>query len=193
MWRNDPDIDDLDADYWDSMAAELRQTLDPALLKVYVNQGGILVGEIGIGVADWGRYNSLAVEWISKYNFELVKGINATTEKLIREALEVFYREGVPFDEIAEMLSAFGPVRARMIAVTEVTRASVNGELGLTNMLSEEIPGLQWVTTWQTANDAHVCPICAPMQGQEATWAIPPAHPNCRCWLNHAIRDNMTL
>ena len=189
MWRDNPNLDDLDLDYWETVSSELRQVLDPALTRVYVDQGALLQAELGIGVADWARYNAMAIEWVNRYNYDLVAGINSTTERLIRSALDAFYRDGIPLDEVAEMLSAFGPVRARTIAITEITRASVHGELGLVNMLADEIPGLRWHTTWETANDDRVCPICAPLRGREVTTSTPPAHPNCRCWLNHAIME----
>jgi hypothetical protein len=75
-----------------------------------------------------------------------------------------------------------------MIAVTEVTRASVEGERAQVRELAAQ--GVVLVATWQTANDELVCPVCGPRNGRREGdgWdSPPPAHPRCRCWLNHEV------
>lgn len=47
------------------------------------------------------------------------------------------------------------------------------------------------IAIWQTERDSRVCKICAPLHGQDQdVWQDefpfgPPAHPNCRCFLNY--------
>jgi ribosomal protein S2 len=82
--------------------------------------------------------------------------------------------------------SLFGPVRAEIIAITEVTRAAVEGERAMVAEVAKQ--GIQMVAVWNTNNDEIVCPICAPLnqKKQGEAWTFPPpAHPRCRCWLNH--------
>ena len=75
-----------------------------------------------------------------------------------------------------------------MISVTEITRAAVQGELGVARQLKNE--GIDMRKVWQTNKDDLVCTICEPLQGvEEATWRSvapdgPPAHVRCRCFLS---------
>lgn len=73
--------------------------------------------------------------------------------------------------------------RAGLIARTEIIRAHAEGQLTALEIMGVEEVGV--MVEWSTAGDAHVCPLCAPMQGvvlkiAEARGMIP-RHPNCRC------------
>jgi hypothetical protein len=50
-------------------------------------------------------------------------------------------------------------------------------------------------TSWQTASDEKVCPICGPYAGrvwQESDGPRPPLHPNCRCQRVYAFTTWIT-
>jgi SPP1 gp7 family putative phage head morphogenesis protein len=86
----------------------------------------------------------------------------------------------------------YSPVRAEMIAVTEVTRAAAEGERATVREIEKE--GIRMVEVWQTNNDSLVCPICGPRHGKKVGdgWSKndgPPAHPRCRCWLTHTFTE----
>lgn len=55
----------------------------------------------------------------------------------------------------------------------------------------ETEPAKILVAFWNSMRDAKVCPICRPLHGQpERVWGQvapdgPPAHVNCRCWLDY--------
>ena len=73
--------------------------------------------------------------------------------------------------------------RAKTIARTEVIRAHAEGQLTAMENLGVEEVGV--AVEWSTAEDARVCPRCAPLDGvvfkvEEARGLIP-RHPNCRC------------
>jgi hypothetical protein len=75
-----------------------------------------------------------------------------------------------------------------MIAITEVTRAAAEGERATVREIAKE--GIKMVEVWQTKNDEIVCTICGPRHGKKVGdgWSRndgPPAHPRCRCWINH--------
>ena len=57
-----------------------------------------------------------------------------------------------------QIVGLFGPVRAEMIAVTEVTRAASEGQRGLANEVAQF--GILMIDAWSTRNDEVVCPIC---------------------------------
>ena len=73
--------------------------------------------------------------------------------------------------------------RATTIARTEVIRAHAEGQLDSLEEMGMDEVGV--MVEWSTTGDAHVCKLCAPMQGvvfkvAEARGMIP-RHPNCRC------------
>jgi SPP1 gp7 family putative phage head morphogenesis protein len=83
-------------------------------------------------------------------------------------------------DLIESLDSLYGPVRAEMIAVTETTRAAVQGQAALVDELNKE--GIVMVATFLTSEDETVCPICAPLNGKQVDESeFPPLHPRCRC------------
>ncbi len=75
----------------------------------------------------------------------------------------------------------FSPVRAERIAVTETTRAVVEGERAYVAELERET-GQRMIPIWMTANDERVCPICAPRNEKPIKDGVyPPGHVGCRC------------
>jgi hypothetical protein len=159
---------------------------------------------IPIGV-DWALVNQDAADWASRYVGQLVKDISDTTQRSIGRAVSDYFTDTETIGDLddtetigdldkslARMTDKFGrifgPVRAEMIAVTEVTRASAQGELAVANRLKAE--GIEMRKVWRTNRDELVCPICAPLQDtEESEWRAsapdgPPAHPRCRCFLS---------
>lgn len=93
-----------------------------------------------------------------------------------------------------EAAGIFGTSRAEAIAVTETTAAqSAGGELGVADSVGTSVDD-----TWFTTDDNRVCPICGPLHGmQRGEWSGefpsgPPAHPNCRCWIDYANFDEVS-
>lgn len=182
---NSPDIDDLDDDFWDAQRVALSAVLFPALQQIYMNTATAQAEATPIG-ADIGELNNDAAEWARNYTFDLVSGLNATTQSVLQKQVAAFFDDGLTIGQLRDNLtSAFGPVRADMIATTEVTRAAVEGEMGTVEQLRGE--GAEMEATWVTSMDERVCPICQPRDGRKQGdgWEDPPpAHPRCRCWLN---------
>lgn len=185
-----PRLENVPAAFWMNGGSEMKQVVIPFFQKVFLQQAGDwLAAHPAIGV-DWALVNTRAVEWASKYAGEFVKGITDTTKDLIEKAVSAFYEQGLTRGQLEDMLlPTFGPIRAEMIAVTEVTRASVEGEMELWNELKEM--GFEMDVIWMTDNDELVCDICYPLnetkQG-EAWTDPPPAHPRCRCTVGLQIK-----
>lgn len=80
--------------------------------------------------------------------------------------------------------------RASTIGVTETTRAVTAGE-GAATTIIDALTGETLVGIWYTENDARVCEVCGPLHGtgpevySDVNEDGPPAHPNCRCWLEY--------
>jgi hypothetical protein len=115
---------------------------------------------------DWQMMDVNAYSFAETYTYDLVTGINQTTERGLRNALTRWIEEGGTLDELTESIrpvfaneaatrrieSLFKVDRARMIAATEATRAYVQGTVQY------------WVA-----------------QGFAMPREAPPKHPNCRC------------
>lgn len=177
---------------------ELRAVLQPILERVFVAQVEALLStpvrskaDGGIGL-DWALINERAAQWAREYAFDLVNGITGTTRKALQQQIAGFFTDQRTMGDLRESIGRlFGPVRADMIAQTEVTRAASEGEQAFGREL--EALGLRVTYVWQTNADDLVCPICGPRNGKERGdgWTdFPPAHIRCRCWVNTVIKPS---
>lgn len=192
---SNPSVDKLTPAMFETMRAELQAAIRPVLERVYLAHAEALTHEFprtkqGIGI-DWGIINERAATWSSKYSFDLVTGITNTTRNTLQAQISDFFRDARTLKDLENTLSnLFGPVRAAMIAQTEVTRAASAAE----EAYAEELRrlGLNVTFRWITENDEIVqrCPICWPrhetLQG-DGWQELPPAHPRCRCWTNSVV------
>lgn len=183
-----PNINNITEEFWRESGAEFTEIVRPFLRNTFQNQAQTMLGTIPIGV-EWTLINERAATWASRYAYDLVRGINETSRRMLQSAVSIYYRDGLTIGELQDMIAgSFGPVRAEMVAVTEVTRASTQGERALSDELAQQ--GIHMVEVWRTNNDELVCEICGPRNGKPEGegWTRddgPPAHPRCRCWVNH--------
>lgn len=190
-----PDWRNLDPFFWDAAADDLGRVIEPGLQKIFEAQALIMVGTVPMGV-DWALVNRAAVNWARSYGFDLVSRINDTTRAMLQSTIADAFERGLTRGEIVARISpSFGPVRAEMIAVTEVTRASVEGERASVGLL-EASTGVKMIPKWETNNDeiAMRCPICWPRHDKVITDDIyPPGHIRCRCWLIYLLPETFTV
>lgn len=75
---------------------------------------------------DWHLINEPAAAWAERYTFDLVSQIDTTSRERLQNYVSGFFRnEGTNVGDQREQISAlFGPVRAELIAMPEVTRAA---------------------------------------------------------------------
>src|SRR3990167_6105722 len=160
-----PDMARIPATFWDDEAATMTATLTPMLQEVYLASAEAMLEVSPVGV-DWVLVNQRAVTWANQYGYDLVQGLTGTQRDLTREAVGNFFSQNQTLSQLRDRLEgAFGPIRADMIATTEVTRAATEGERALVNLLTEQ--GLAFRDIWETAADELVCPRCLPLDGQE--------------------------
>ncbi len=180
-----PDLSRVPNEYWRTGWKNIQRNVEPILVYTFVMQAESLMNSVGIG-ADWAHFNEIAADWGRTYTFDLVHGIEGTThralEKLLQKNVPGYFEEGLTSKELAVRLEPqFGAVRSEMIAVTETTRAAVEGERAYVQELVKET-GKEMIPIWLTANDDRVCVICGPKNGKPITdGQFPPAHPRCRC------------
>ncbi len=155
--------------------------------------------EISVGI-DYTMSNVEAMTYARKYASDLVKGIDETTGAIIENAIGDFVdKPGFNIGNIIDQLIDAGMTekRAASIAVTETTRAFAEGQLEAARQFQKEYPDFTIVKRWETNADDRVCDICGPLQGEEVPIEdnfsngelAPPAHPNCRCWINHYTKE----
>ena len=146
--------------------------------------------------------------------YSWVNQLTDTTRRTVMREIDNWVREGAALPVLeARLKPVFGEQRARRVAVTEVTRIYAEG-----NLKAWQSTGVVTGKRWLTAVDERVCPICGPMHNTivdfEGNWNFtpemlannpqlekalrslgvstfraPPAHVNCRCWLQPVLYE----
>ena len=172
--------------WWDKWGTTIAAFLGVSLLELTQMSAELEISRVGIAV-NWDGVLSAAQDWTSRYTFDLVRGINTTSQQALQGLLNNYYSGKIDYDTLVSMLeSRFGPTRAASIATTEVTRGMEQGidiyQQGLAEL------GIETDRIWSAEPGA--CPICAPYDGvtESQGWydGPPPLHPNCRC-VTHVI------
>ena len=180
--------------------------LDPQMIAQLSNllteatKNGIeFFGDSNVLQMDYTLTNTRAATWANKYSFELIKGINKTTTKSLRNIFGSFIdTPGMTIGNVVDLLP-FDESRSLMIATTEITRAYATAAQMAGEDLAKEFPGVRVIKQWWTNNDDRVCPICGPLHGAVVDVdesfdsiigliSLPPAHVFCRCWMNTTTR-----
>lgn len=164
------------------LSAELQAALLPVLTRIFAAR---LADDMGTGVElATSVINQTALAWAQTYTYDLVTGLNETTQAALRDAFATFNNTpGMTRQQLEALLEpTFGQVRASMIAVTETTRTASSAVAERQRYLAAS--GIDMIRYWSTSGDELVCEICGPLNGKsEAEWrgGPPPAHVNCRC------------
>lgn len=177
-----------DAAFWTAQGAALYRAMIAAM------EDGVLMG-IDVGMAqlpiavDWTLVNESAMRWAREYSYELIRNINGTTRRAIRQHITNWIESGDPLEALNQkLMPLLGRKRAELVASTEVTRAFAEGTeriaaaSGLNIIPPREKPPKhprcrcwmtlrqqkdgRWAWVWQTANDERVCPFCGPMHNK---------------------------
>lgn len=171
--------DALTNEVWQNVSQQYSAAVIPALETTFVNAVTVMM-DTGAGVAIE-LVNERAASWASQYGFELVKGITDSDRKYLQAAVDSFYRDGLTLGDLTDKIARqYSPIRAEMIAVTETTRASVEGDRYYVAELSKMGARMRGIV--ETNVDERVCSICGPKQGTDvAVSGYPPYHVRCRC------------
>lgn len=181
-------MEPLTSDFWLNEAALLYtivfDIVDEAASVAAVNAAmGVLQQLLNVGAPeiDYTLLNTAAHQYARQHSFNLVSQVTQTSKRALQGALSDWIYSGEPLRALVDTLApSFGPVRAEMIAVTEITRVYAES-----NKIGWREYGVEQ-QRWNTAVDDIVCPICAPRHGKlyglNDGDGTPPAHVNCRCW-----------
>ncbi len=153
------------------------------LANVFRASALALADEAELSIERDGRVAAMADQWATQYSQTLAGQLNITTmARVVTAAKDYAGAVALPAAVVAH---AFNLARAEVIAATEVTRAAIQGERALVGLYA-----IKALATWHTAHDERVCEICGPLDGTgvevygRVSVSGPPAHPNCRCWLD---------
>jgi hypothetical protein len=182
--------------FWNKELEHFQRELTPFLVRVFT-EGGESVFEDTLSTRKQDPQSELlatvierAIEFAKSYSFELITQINGTTRRLVEKAVVEFVSTpGFTVRDFIDLTKdVFGAKRASTIAVTETTRAYAQAGQVVANEIRGA--GIELTDVWNTNNDALTCPICGPRHRQPRGngWNnLPPAHPECRCWITHEI------
>jgi hypothetical protein len=200
---NPPNPANIPMSFWNALGNGWRDRFEPILMNVYLESAREMVAVSPIEI-NWTAANENAAKWARSYSFRLVRQINTTTEQRLQTIFDDFFTEkGKTVGDLRRLIEPevqdltvrlqdgtlrmlTAKERAKLIATTEVTRASVEGETGIIQQI--KAAGIEMVAIWETQMDQKVCPICRPRQGHERGngWTEPPpAHPGCFCNLRY--------
>lgn len=179
------------AEVWQAVQNEYSANMMTELEKVYLASLEQLDRTATFNV-NWDMANLDAANFAREYSYATTQGMMQSRVAMTQAAIGDFYNRGVTLGQTIDRLSRmFGASAASSIAITETTRASVQAELKQVQALRDA--GINLVSIWNTSEDAKVCPICSPLNGQAQgadTWMLPPpAHVSCRCFLSHEVRE----
>lgn len=180
-----PRLSNVPNAYWQNGWKDIQKDVEPVLLDIYLQQAQGIMAEINIGV-NWDLVNTAASQWARQHTESILQQLFDTRYEHLNDTIPRFYEENWNLGQLrGELEEWYSPVRAEMIAITETTRAAVEGERAFVEALMRE-SGIRMIPIWQTANDERVCPLCGPKHGKEITdGKFPPEHPNCRCWVTY--------
>lgn len=190
-----PDVENVPPSFWRKLAREISTEIEPLIVNVYLAGARALADEISVGGVAWNVVKKDAVTWAQNYTFGLVKGIDGVSRDLLRRSVSRYFETPMTQGDLRRLIEpTFGASRARRIAVTEVTRASALGEFAVATELRSL--GIESIPVWETNNDDLVCPVCGPLNhkpliGEDIESLLPPAHVNCRCWVNYVSPEKL--
>jgi len=170
-------------DVWDTVSKEYTAAAIPALENTFVTATFTMM-DAAAGIAVDG-VNERAASWAAQYGYDLVRGITDNDRKYLQTAVESFYRDGLTLGDLTDKVARqYSPVRAEMIAVTETTRAAVEGDRYYVQELGKLGAKMRGIV--ETNVDERVCPVCGGKQGADVmTAGYPPYHPRCRCTVRY--------
>lgn len=187
-------MEPLTSNFWLTEAALLYQIVfdivDEAAERGALNAVQAIVQmllNVQMPDVDYDLLNEAAHLYAQNHTFSLVSGITQTSQRALQDAFTEWIASGRPLPALTDGLaSMFGPVRADMIAATEITRVYANS-----NIMAWRELGVD-AQRFQTAVDDVVCPRCSPFAGKEYPLGdvehTPPIHVRCRCYLQPVVR-----
>ena len=168
----------------------------PLIEATFVDAAEAALLDLAVGFDfDVGQPN--AVRFLERSAQQFARQVNETTWQALKDTLAEGMEagEGIPklSSRVKDVFADASDVRAKMIARTEVMRASNGGALEAAKQ-SKVVKGKRWLTALDERVDETVCmPLhgaVVPLDGDFNGMDAPPAHPRCRCILNWVLEED---
>lgn len=187
---------------WERDQEELAAVLFLLMSRPYFESHLGLATQYGLGVSSVTTTEDYR-RWAAGYSRETAGQIVNTSRDIGTKAATTLngFPPGSQFPtdpqaaaKLRDALTLAGVVddrRSVRTAVTEVTRAITEGERSAARSIAAAL-GLMTSPFWVTAQDDAVCPVCRPHDGRSCHAAgvgFPPAHVNCRCYVDWRLGD----
>lgn len=209
---NPPDPAKVPESFWRKVEDERRAEMASILLLLFMAAGeqhvGVLSPDLRPATADGLRDAGTA--WANQRAADVTSQFVANSQKRLASLAGKWHGPDFQIKRIFgdlktasdrevldDALDIFGPDRDANIAATETTQAQTAGTNGARGQI--ERFGMTTSVLWVTEKDGRVCPICSPLHrrpmseweellpveliGQIVAQGGPPAHVNCRCYL----------
>ncbi len=171
--------------FWGDEPAKIAQDALPFYdeTMAVAAQAGLDVLPVGV---DWEQVNQAVLQLAQKEAARFAQQAVVTSEGQVSQVVADWIKTGGEMRDLIDRVSRVweGP-RPDVAAVSEVTRLYAQGNAAAWQA-SDIVRGM----TWKTANDELVCPVCGPLADTDVGFGgdIPPAHPNCRCWVVPVVK-----
>jgi HK97 family phage portal protein len=199
---------------WTEHRERLLRAIQPILTDLssygaHQAQGQLMASHPEAVEISWNLVNERAKQFAQQYAYDLVRGLTETSKAQLQQATSKWIEQGKPLadlvqnianisltDEQGQLLHPFNPVRARLIAMTEATRAYAESnnvafaEAGIPAAMilpatgshpacrcyisPYRLPSHEWVIIWYTVRDERVCtaPFTTPWGEKEGCKAM---------------------
>lgn len=179
---------------------KLSNSVELAIYLIWAaDQGGqSALDKMGID-AVFGLKDERLIAYFEDYSNLILDSVDDYTKQWVASKIQEGKDKGLSPFQIQQLLTEDGSmiskIRAERIVLTETNKAmsTIELETARRNGIEDKI--------WRTSLDERVCPICAPLEGEQQAIngdfsvgvASPPAHVSCRCFIEEVIPDTWVM
>jgi len=147
-----PNFANVPYEYWQNGWKDIQADVEPVLMEAFLESAEEVMLRFEFGV-DWDAVNTDAANWARAHSESILSDLFNRRYDFVNESVARYFEESWTISDLAERLRKwYDPVRAEMIAITETTRAVVEGERAIIRNLERE-SGQAMIPIWMTAND----------------------------------------
>lgn len=168
---------------FEALGQSYSRALAPYLEQLFVDSANHTAH--GLVDTEYDKLLTLGSQWAQEYVYILFGNIVDTDRRLLQDAVSGFHQNKLNKTDWNTALSRiFSPVRAEIIAITETTRAEIEGDRAYVRLLA----AMGYVVTGLviTMDDERTCLVCGAKHKQPVLQVgYPPFHPRCRCMVSY--------